>query len=502
MRLPFAALLLALMAGQSIAAPQYSTVINLTENDDIAIIEDDDNPGDNIYQVRSDSGTFPTTSFALPWGELRINMLGGNDKVTFAAETFPELSALVFIHGGDGNDEAFVGGLRTSSSVIADDFLGDNSLRLENCQVAGDVAVYDGGGVQTVRILRSNVDGTVIVAGPDGGSVVEIGRDGATTRVGGSVLIDNTGWGDDRLTLFGSIGGDFYCNTGNGATNFSSFFSGIAGSLSVLVESGLIEMGTGEVTIGDSLFAYCGEGQTTKRIYNTAVGGIINFTSFLGYDDADLINVDAQELQISNGEGGSLLQLRDGFTGPPFRLNIGRVVSYSENGADEVELSTVGVKPSTPAFIGSMELVSGIGNSRFEADDNFTIGNLVHSNAGGFVILTLDGTIIQDNLISWNDVGGSDVLLRDAYVGGLTDIQSLDGSDYFRVYDSLFIGPAYFMTNNGTDTFTLSNSTFGSDFVADGGFDFDIFETTNDSVFGGIEYTPGWEFFFPLGGLE
>jgi hypothetical protein len=52
------------------------------------------------------------------------------------------------------------------------------------------------------------------------------------------------------------------------------------------------------------------------------------------------------------------------------------------------------------------------------------------------------------------------------------------------------------LTNNGTDTFTLSNSIFSSDFVADGGFDFDIFETSNDSVFGGIEYTPEWELFY------
>ncbi|MFK7817282.1 MAG: hypothetical protein AB8G99_01070 [Planctomycetaceae bacterium] len=496
MRISLSLACLGLMTGTAFAAPQWATTINLSEGDDCAVIEDDATPGDNIYQVRSTNGSFPTTTFELPSGNLTINMLGGNDKVTFEGLDFPELTAGVFIYGGPGNDRATVRGLRSSGSVISDDNEGNNRLNVVRSAIAGDVAAYDGSGRQVVRVLGTTVDGSVLAASPDGASKVEIGRINQTSVVGGSVLIDNYGYGNDDVSLFGIVGGDFYASTGIGETKFQSLFSGVAGSLSVLVEGGTLAVSTGDVSIGDSLFAFCGEGETLKQIYNTAVGGVINFTSGFGYDDADLINVQTSELQINNGDGGSFLELRDGLTGPPFRLDIGRITSFSGQGADEVVFGSVGFPPATPAFIGSLDINCGDGNGRLEAGDNLTIGNVVYSSGGGFDEVRFEGTTIQDNLICYNFGGGSAVEIRDAYVGGLVDVNSLDGSDFFRVYDSEFIGPVYMFTNNGTDTFTLSNSTFASDFVADGGLDFDIFETTNDSVFGGIEYTPGWEFFF------
>ena len=496
MRIPLTLACLGLLSGTAVAAPQYSTTINLSSGRDVAVVEDDATPGDNVYQVRSLNGSFPTQSFQLPTGTLTINMRGGNDTLTFEGLDFPELTASIFIHGGPGNDHTTIRGLRTSGSVTSDDNRGNNSLTVLSCSVAADVSAYDGTGQQALRVLDCTVDGDVLAQSPDGASVVEIGSTVQRTTVGGAVLIDNSGYGNDTLSFYGLTGGDFYANTGIGETRFESLFSGIGGSLSVLVDGGTLSVTTGDVTIADSLFAVCGEGETLKQIYNTTLGGILSFSSGFGYDEADLINAQASELQIHNGDGGSILKLRDGFTGTPYRLDIGRIFSFSGQGADEVEFGSVGTPYSTPAFIGEMEIIAGDGNGRLEAGDNLTIGNVVYSSGGGFDIVTFDGTEIQNNLICYNFGGGSAVELRDVFIGGLVDVNSLDGSDFFRIYDSLFAGPVYMFTNNGTDTFTLSNSIFSSDFVADGGFDFDIFETSNDSVFGGIEYTPEWELFY------
>lgn len=468
---------LGLMAGTAHAAPQWYTTVELSEAADIAVLEDDGTPGDNVFRIRSTNGTFAPRDFQLPEGELIIQMLGGNDRLTFDASILPTLTATVTIYGGDGRDITSICNLNTSGSVVSADSGGSNALKIKGSGIAGNVLVYDGVRSQTVSIKDSIIDGDVDVQSWDGGSRVALVR----TDVGGSVFVNNSGFGDDRLTFANSsTGGDYYAEVGSGAT-YCRFSGIVSGSTSILIDGGLLEFVSKRFNVGDSLFTFCGEGETFKSLTDTVLGGGIFSEAFLGYDQTCLTNVEASEFQLNNGEGGSLLEIKGTF-------NADRLVTVSGQGDDEVDIHGTG-------FLPTVDINSGDGNSRLEVSGDVTLGNVVHSSGGGFDIVKFFDTIIQGSLISFNFGGGSDVRLDGVSVGETVDVESLDGTDFFRIFDSEFNGPVFMRTNNGTDTFTVSASQFFNDFVIEGGFDFDIFETSNDSFFAGLVYTPDFEFF-------
>lgn len=481
MRFPLTIACLGLMATCTYAAPQYSTVVELSENDDVAVLEPHGNPSDNVYRIRSTNGSFPVRKFAMPEGELYIRMQGGNDSLTFDASILPRVTASIYVYGGAGNDKTEILNLDSAGAVVSDDYDGNNTLCISNSVIDGNVSAFDGPGFQTVKLLATATGSDVLVQSPDGGTRVQIGAAEQRSYVGGSVLIDSYGYGDSSLSLNANICNQYWASLGNGVAYFDSEDSEVAYSVAVMASGGILDLFANNSIIGDSLFAFCGEGETNKQIFNTTIGNLIDFTSYLGYDRVNLVNVKARELNINNGEGGSLL----GMSGEIF---IDHVRSNSSWGDDEVDIDVV------EGDIYELNINAADGNGRLELSGELNVGGLTYASGGGFDIVTLTSTVIEHQCVVYNWGGGSDVIFNDVYVGGTVDVQALDGTDIFRIYDSVFDGPVTLATNNGTDTLTLSNVTAVSDFVADGGFDFDILETANNNVFGGLVWMPEWEF--------
>ena len=77
-------------------------VFNLPGANDQAILEDDGTASNGISQIRSQNGTFETTTFANPTGSLTVNL--GGDNATFTVAALPDFTASLAVDGQAGND--------------------------------------------------------------------------------------------------------------------------------------------------------------------------------------------------------------------------------------------------------------------------------------------------------------------------------------------------------------------------------------------------------------
>lgn len=462
---------LGLIAGTASAAPQWSAEVVLSEGNDIAILQDDGVPGDNTYEIISLFGSFPTQVFDIPDGELYIRGGAGDDLIFIDGSILPTVNFSLFLFTGEGNDFAYVSGLNTTGNITSDDSYGNNILLAQDCGIAGNVAVFDGYGDQVVALFDSVIDGEVNVSSPDGAGTFV----GIETQVGQSINLNNANYGDDYILLAGSsTGGALYADVGIGATTIDAIDSHVAGSLSALVQGGLLNLNLEDVGIGGSLFTFVGEGETNKYLADTIIGGIIDCDSFLGFDRSVFHNVTTSEIQLNNGEGGSITEV----TGD---VDTQRFVSYSGQGGDQVEFNGSG-------FINHVNIVHSDGNGRFESFGDITLGSVTYSSGGGLDIVTLDGTHVQGNLVAFLFNGAtegtfSNVTITDAYVGGMVDVNSTDGSDIVKLADSTFQSFVNISTGNGTDTAEVVNSSF-TDLVLDLGFDFDTLYAFGNNITG------------------
>lgn len=484
-----------LMSGTSAIAAN-NKVLSLNNSANVAVIEDDGVPGDAFAQIRSLNGTFSTQRFRLPTNQLTIYLRGGDDQLTIDGTGLPALTASILIRGGGGNDSMTVQSIDVGGDVASNDWSGDNSLLVRGATIRGDIEVVDGAGFQSLRITnQALVRGDVIVTSSNGGSTIASGNQGiGTASVLGSVLIQNAGFGDDNLEVFGSVTGDYFADTGNGNVTFRSFFSSLRQNVSLLVDTGSLSFTTAESVVDGDFEAVCLEGPMSSRFLNTRVEGFTDLRSFLGYDEHYWLNFETPQMRVQNGDGGSCTEILDGFVGVPFRSDIKNLRIINGAGADELEikrLSSFG--PNAGPQIGSLTVTNGSGNSRLELQSGIRVGSIRQTNGDGFDTISLAGATVDRELVSLNNSGGSELTVEDSSIGGVTNVQSRSGRDYFSLIDSVFGNRVSLRMGGSRDTLTVFNSTFASNFVANAGSGFDTFESAGDYVVGGIEYLIGFE---------
>ena len=473
------------------ASAGYAEYLQLNGLDNDAVLEDNGNPSDNIVQLRSTNGTFATIQFEMPTDVLAISLGAGNDNLQIEGLDLGTLTAELMVFGQSGDDSINVRGLDTLASVYCEDLHGDNSLIAEHSMISGDVYVTDGDGVQSF-LLGGTVGGDVHVQSSGGGSVLTIGVYrflGLYAVVYGSVLIDHGGYGDDRIRINGSIAGDFHIDSGNGKLDVSSIFSAV-GSLYTNVDSGTSTVFLGDFSSSGETNLQCAEGETNLQIYFSYLNGGLNVKNGLGFDQARIEGAHIPQVNIDNGGGGSSTILRD----RDRSLNLPSVQVTNAFGSDTFELA---LGDRETATVGSFSASNGSGNSSVMISGTSPMNSVTLGSRNGLDVLSLNGVNIDNNLIAFYDNGGADIDIRDSNIGGSIDIDTKNNTDYVSFFDCTVGGTTNVHTGGGDDTVTVSNNVFSSDFVANGGVGgYDIFATTNDSSFGGIEYVTQFEFVY------
>ena len=473
------------------ASAGYAEYLQLNGLDNHAVLEDNGNPSDNIVQLRSTNGTFATIQFEMPTDILAIDLGAGDDQLVVEGLQLGVLTAELMVFGQGGDDLVVLRGLDTLSNVYSDDVNGDNTLDYQQSLVSGDLHVTDGSGKQTVR-FAGEVGGSVFIQSSDGGSDLRIGTSGVTglsARIDGALLINHSGYGDDIVRLGGFVDGDVFIDSGHGAFDFSSIFSSV-GSLYTSVDSGTSRVFLGDFSSDGESHVLCAEGETDLQVFFSFLNNGLFVNNGLGFDKARIEgSVVGNQVAINNGDGGSSTILRDRFRA----LNVPQIQVQNGSGSDTYELALGDREAST---VGSFSANNGRGNSTIIITGSSPMESVTSSARWGLDVLSLDGVNIANNLIAFHSGGGSDVDIHDSNIGGNVDIDSKGRTDYVSIFDSSVGGTTNLHTGGGRDSVTVSNNVFSSDFVADGGAGYDIFATTNDNSFGGIEYVTRFEFIY------
>jgi len=189
-------------------------IVTLPDGADFAVIEDDGTPHNGMWQIRSTSGTFATTSLPVPSGSLTINATDDDTVVidNFDGDQAAEPSHLT-LNGL---------GARSSFRLNRHERLFDNAT----LTLAGNVTLDLNGKTETIAALSSADATTAIALG--GGTLILAGNTGATTFAGslaGSGKLTKSG----KATL--TLSGD---NTYTGPTIVSAgtLKNGVANALS------------------------------------------------------------------------------------------------------------------------------------------------------------------------------------------------------------------------------------------------------------------------------
>lgn len=495
------------------ASAGYGEYILLNNRANRAVLEDDGDPSNNIIQIRSTNGSFATIQFEQPTHELVLMLGGGNDSLLVDGASLPGFTATIFVLGEGGNDRTLVNNLATSGNIVSDDYEGNNSLVLRNTS-ANEVFVNDGAGRQRVAIVgqgpgvgffQPTINGGVYVSSSDGGGSVTVGSGFQFANVGGGVFVESPGYGNDTYRFAGAVGGDVYLNNGFGDVAFDMNLSLVVGSVSVLSDGGVTESTIRASAVTGEIFLNSLEGSTSNSLRYVAVGGAVNIQNGLGYDVLDLVSVQTPTVNVVNGDGGSLLLASDpAFGGPIATLNIGLLNVQNGYGSDDLVFDLNNT--NNVASLGDVLFSKWGGNSTLaiNSTSGASIGSLRHFGDFDFHDTRLTGVTIANDLVLTSLAGDCNVELNDVRVGGLTDVQAQSSSvaSYMRTTDSFFGGPAYFIFGSGDDTHTAKSSIFASDYVADGGAGYDIYETDNNNTFGGIEYVVNFEFQYDIPGEE
>ncbi|APZ91250.1 hypothetical protein [Fuerstiella marisgermanici] len=472
---------------------QYLSLNDLPND---AVLEGSSTEG--FLQIRSLDDSFSTIVFEQPNDVLYLDLGAGDDKLTVDGLTIFGFTADIFVQGAGGDDSVVLNDLQSAGSVYVDDMSGNNSYLQSQTNILGSVDINDGPGEQTVRIARSTGDaisGSLSITSTDGGSSVFVGGgSGGRTEIGGGVSIANSGYGDDEFWFdLSRIDGDVYVDHGNGKSIARAVQGSIGGSLTQIVASGQLSATVRQSAIYGALNLQCGEGSTGVFLGDVPVSGGIFINSGLGFDSHTFWGVQTPELVIDNGEGGSRLTMDSAITS----FNIARLQVTNLDGSDEINLNGAHRGAIGRNWVGDVEINNGNGNSTVAISDFVTHVRSVRVSAGvGNDQLILDDTTVDGDVIAFHGVGGSDVAITNADIGGQLELDSGDDVDYVTVMDSTIEGPTYIRTHQGDDSVTISANAFFGDFVAEGGAGFDILATANDSYFGGSEYVTGFDYVF------
>lgn len=447
---------------------------------------------DGFLQIRSLNSSFETIVFEQPNDLLFLDLGAGDDNLTIDGSAISGFSANLVIGGSQGNDVISVVDLVSSASVFLDDSFGDNQYSQNRTGLQGSLYVYDGEGHQDVTIgpfIGDAISGSLFMNSSDGGSSLSVGNSGFPTVIQGGVFVDNGGFGDDQFALNGGfIADNVFLNHGNGKSNATTNGQGsFGGSFVQLVGGGELSTRMILANIDGEMLLHSGQGATDVFLGDVSIKDGLFLNSGIGFDTQTFFALRTPVLEINNGEGGSNFSVGTGDAAsilPQIRIT-------NLNGSDRFQIL------EGQGQYGTIEINNGVGNSTVEIGSLINaVGSLRVSSGFGNDRLTLDGVQFNGDVIAFYGDGGSEIDLLDVDINGQLELDLQDNPDVVKLEGCSVLGPTYIRTNGGDDSVTVSQNVFFGDFVAEGGSGFDIFATSNDNFFTGIEFLTGFELNF------
>ena len=486
--------LLKVVAVTFFAAPSFAqstSFVDLSAVNTAVVMEDDDNPADNVYEVRSLDGSHAPISFEMPTDLLIVLLGAGNDDLTIDGLQLPNTDADFCIFGTCGDDRIKVQGAEIGGLYCYFDGTGDSVLNLLDVDVAGDVRVFDGTGRQTLQIADGCIGGDLQISSSGGSSQVDIGSLVQPTLVDGAVKITNAGSGDDNLTIIGRVSRDVTLNAGDGDASFLAKLGSCGGSLDIAIATGEVDFKLVEFSVAGSINTSSGEGDTNHTLWNSKIDEGVSCKCGDGFDQFDILGLQSPTLLINNGAGGSRFQMR-GRSSPQdlFPVKIDKLTIVSGHGRDE--LSFVPLSESPTAMIGELLIDTGVGDSVLDVTD-VLIDSVTLTSETGSDVVTFDTVEVTSELIVATASSRTDYTFRNSGVGGGVDIRTGRGSDQLEFHDSWFGDRLYVNAGQGFDFLTLSGCVFDGDVTFDGGSSFDFLFLNEDTEFTGLSSFLSWE---------
>ncbi|TWU24578.1 choice-of-anchor Q domain-containing protein [Bythopirellula polymerisocia] len=204
---------------------------NLPGTADNAILEDDGTSGNGISRIRSQNGTFETTTFTSPTNSLTVNL--GSDAATFTVASLPDYSQSLNIEGEAGSDAVVFQGMINLSSTGA-------SLTVINA----DGGITDAAGTSLLvnGTVTLNAAGGAITLGDNAADTTELGMLSIT---GGTVSITE----ETAVSIQSLVATTATLVAGTDITDLTNSSINVAG-LATLTAGGLIQLGD---NVGDTV---------------------------------------------------------------------------------------------------------------------------------------------------------------------------------------------------------------------------------------------------------
>ena len=427
--------------GATSAAP-YSQYIALNGQNNEAVLEDNGNLADNLVQLRSTNGTFETIVFELPTDVLVIDLGDGNDSLVVDGLELGTLSANVSIYGQGGDDSVELNSLQTVNDVFVYDMEGDNSLESRRLNIGGNLSIGDGDGDQNA-FIRGTVNGDVIISSTSGDSDIRLGIQGIeSTRVRGSVTIDNMGVGSDNIQLSGQVDGNFYIDAGDGDFELRSLFSSVRGSLFTNVDRGDATIFLGDFDVSEASYFNSVEGDTDTWLTAAFFNNGLTIQNGLGFDELRLdgtkISTGGTEpglLTVNNRDGGSSTVLNG--SERLFSLWIGEFQLNNGLGTDTFDFNL-----RQGDRFGTFYANNGDGDTTVEITGTGTIEAVTAFSGAGTDTFLIDGVDIENDLIINSGSGDRTVNIQNSVIGntdinGYPEIETMHGDGDDEIFAPL-----------------------------------------------------------------
>ena len=397
-------------------------VFNLPGAGDQAILEDDGTAGNGLSQIRSQNGTFETTTFANPAGSLTVNL--GGDAAVFTVAALPDFTASLTIDGQAGNDTVnFTGDL----SLGAGSNPGNLTVTAETISLAAGVGLdtttgtvgnvaFNGTDSVTLNANSSvTACGSVMVSADGVGGDIAMQPTSLISTTDGNVTLQ----ADDSVQLAQVVAGGVNTvsvTATNGAITDADTANEGAGNENIIADKVILQAATG---IGASALPTFGDGEdididaSTLTATNTTSGAIQIFA--VG---------DVALNQVSNPAGTVLIEaggsITDGTPADDSTLNI--VADQAGlRAAGGIGDGIAGGLTDIDTNVNLLAALTNTGDINIDETDALSIGavgglnGLTITNSDGTASGNDDITVLAGNTLTVNgaviDDDGGDVVL-------------------------------------------------------------------------------------------
>lgn len=396
--------------------------------------------------------------------QIRLNGGPVADAVTLPAP----VTGAVVINLGDGADDLFLDGVGLPGSLTINggngsgDGLTGNSIRLQNVQVGGNLAVTNLAGEDNIYLWGLvGVGGGLCIRNGSGRSTV-FGDYTTDLRVGGVFAVTG-GAGVEHVDLYGGVGvavGGLAFNSGT--DHDGSFYVvhpfgdlTVAGSIRLTNGPGpdSNDLGGHNVTIGGAVVVNNGDGgsSTVLRADSALAVGQVTITNGAGYDDNTIQGHDSTlirgNVRITNGAGIGANSVFGGNL-----LSVGGSVTFVNGNGHGLHLNTVYAVDARVA--GAVTVRSGDG------DTDTSVAAVTRLAVGG-AVRVVSGTGADQVTIGIGRVADAPIPTVDV---GPIIVNSGDGGSQTAIVGSRLTvrGPVDVVGWEGTDQVVVGS-------VADGG---------------------------------